>query len=345
MGESLAPQLLPYAPAAELQEVLDDLNRLGNPLDSMTAATVPGLWLMRETWSRNILRPIPMDHVHDVAVPARNRQIPVRIYVPPDKALAARGKLPVTVYLHGGGWALGSIATYDSISRGLADKAGTIVVSVDYRLAPEHPFPAALEDAHLALEWASRNAGEFGGDAQRLAVAGDSAGATLATVVALRARKEGIPVPLQALFYPSTNISSGDYPSHEQYGQKHWLTRRAAESFRSFYLPHREDWFDPQASPLLATDADLKRMPAAFIMTCGCDPLRDEGEAYANRLRENGVAVTYRLEEQMIHACLSLFNSKLYPRASQRVERVLAEAAAAVRSAFENGRTYNLPHG
>jgi acetyl esterase len=317
----------PYRPAPEFQRVLDEVNRLGNPLDQMTADNVGDLWLLREALAGKILRPIALAAVRDVCIPARNRRIPVRIYTP-----ANVHRPPVLVYYHGGGWALGSIATYDSICRKLARDIPALVVSVDYRLAPEHPFPAAVQDAHLALEWVARNADELGGDARRLAVGGDSAGGNLATIVAMRARKDnGPPVSLQALFYPSTDISRTDYPSYRQYGQGYWLTTKAVEKFRSFYLPDPRDWSRPEASPLLASDEDLRRLPPTLVMTAGCDPLRDEGQAYADRLRGLGVPVEYRLEAELIHAGLNLFNSALYPDASRRVEPVLDALAQAIR--------------
>jgi len=140
-----------------------------------------------------------------------------------------------------------------ALCRALTRGSSGLVVSVDYRLAPEHPFPAAVDDAHLALEWVARNAAEFGGDARRLAVGGDSAGGTLATVVARRARQEQLPVSYQALFYPSTDISRTDSLSFQQYGQGYWLTTWAVETFRSFYLPDPDRWNHPDASPLLAS--------------------------------------------------------------------------------------------
>src|SRR5262249_36838098 len=134
------------------------------------------------------------------------------------------------------------------------------------------------------------------------AVGGDSAGANLAAVVALRARKEQLPVTLQALFYPSTDLSRTDYLSHQQYGRGYWLTTEACEKFRSFYLPDPEDWRNPEASPLLTSDADVRLLPPTLVMTAGCDPLRDEGQAYADRLRAAGVPVESRLEPELIHA-------------------------------------------
>jgi len=209
----------PYQPAPEFRDFLEALNQAGNPLDSMTAESVPGLWLSREVDARKILQPIPVGGIRDLCVPARNHQIPIRIYTPRDKKLARSGQLPILVYFHGGGWTLGSIATYDSITRALANEIPALVISVDYRLAPEHPFPAGTEDAYLAMEWVARNAEEIGGDPARIAVAGDSGGGALATVTARKAKQAGMSIVFQALFYPSTDISRTDYPSYDQYGQ------------------------------------------------------------------------------------------------------------------------------
>jgi acetyl esterase len=321
----------PYKPAAEFQRVLDDQNRIGNSLDQMTRETVAALWAQREVLATRVLAPIPMAEVRDTFVPARNRQIPVRLYRPEDRSLARGDRLPVLVYYHGGGWTLGSLATYDSLCRGLARGTGALVVSVDYRLAPEHPYPAAVEDAHLALEWVIRNADSYGGDAGRLGLAGDSAGGTLATVVARRARREQHPVTFQALIYPSADVTRTDYPSFAQYGEGHWLTTRSVETFRSFYLPDARDWRHPDVSPLLAPDEDLRNLPPALIVTAGCDPLRDQGQAYADRLSSLGVPVTHRLEPEMIHAAMNLFNSRLYPDASRRVEPFLNALTADIR--------------
>jgi acetyl esterase len=324
----------PYHPAPEFQRVLDDLARLGNPLDQMTRDNIAALWLQREILARQRLAPIPVASVRDAWVPARNRVIPVRIYTPADRDLACDGLRPILVYYHGGGWSLGSLATYDSLCRALARGSGGLVVSVDYRLAPEYPFPAGLEDAHLALEWVACNAADFGGDVRRLAVGGDSAGGNLATVVARRARQEQLPLVCQVLFYPSTDISRSDWPSYQQYGQGYWVTTRAAETFRSFYLPDPNLWRHPDASPLLATDMDLRLLPPTLLMTAGCDPLRDEGRAYADRLAALGVPVTARLEPELIHAGLNLFNSPFYPDASRRVEFLIDSLAGAIRTAW-----------
>jgi acetyl esterase len=300
----------------------------------MTADNVGALWLLREVLSAKVLGPVEVGAVRDVVIPARNRVIPARIYWPPVRGRARDGRLPALVYYHGGGWTLGSIATYDSLCRGLARGSGALVVSVDYRLAPEHPFPAAVDDAHLALWWVARNAADLGADIRRLGVGGDSAGGNLATVVALRVRKEGLPVAFQALLYPGTDLTRTDRPSHAQYGQDHLLTIASIEAFRSFYVPDRRDWTCPEASPLLMTDDDLRLMPAALVMTAGCDPLRDEGEAYANRLRGAGVVLEYRLEPELTHGCLNLFNGALFPDAARFIEPVVAALADAIGSAL-----------
>ena len=326
---------LPYRPAPEFQQVLNDLARLGNPLDSLTPQSAQRLWFQREVAARNILAPIPVQSVRDIVVAARNRSIPCRIYRPRSQALARNGMMPALLYVHGGGWTLGSIATYDSIARELANRIPAVVVLPEYRLAPEHPFPAALEDVHLVLEWLARNASDLAVDPARMAVAGDSAGGTLATVVAWRARQAGMNLVFQAIFYPSTHIASTAGLSYEQYGEGYWLTRKAVEAFRSFYLPDPRDWAQPEVSPLLAGEEDLRLSPPTLIVTCGCDPLRDEGEAYARRLRENGISVCYRLEPEMIHACLSLYNSRVYPEASARVTPLLAEAAGMIAHACQ----------
>jgi len=327
----------PYRPDPALQRVLDEINRLGNPLDRMTAQNVSALWALREVLAAKVLGPVPVGGVRDVSIPARNRLIPARVYVPASRELARGGRLPALVYYHGGGWTLGGIATYDSLCRGLVRGSGALVISVDYRLAPEHPFPAAVDDAHLALWWVARNADDLGADARRLAVGGDSAGGNLATVVAARAAGEGLRVAFQALLYPGTDLTRTDRPSHEQYGRDHLLTARAIEAFRGFYVPDPRDWRRPEVSPLLAADDDLRWLPPGLVMTAGCDPLRDEGEAYAHRLASLGVPVEYQLEPELTHGCLNLFNGALFPDAARRVEPVVAALAAFVGRALERG--------
>jgi acetyl esterase len=327
---SAAKQCPPYIPNKAIKPFLDDLSQYGNPLNSMTTQSVPRLWLNLET-SASSWKEISLKSVRDVGIPARNRQIPVRLYTPSDRRLASDEGLPILIYVHGGGWALGSIGTYDNVARGLANKIPAIVVSVDYRLAPEHPFPAGLDDVHLAVHWTARNADQIGGDKNRIAIAGDSGGATIATVVTRKMSKQPPPIVFQALFYPSTNISSVDTQSYREYGEGYYLTKKAVEAFRCFYVLNRADWDSPEVSPLLASDDDLKLMPPTLIVTAGCDPLREEGKAYADRLKACGVSVTYRLEEDMIHAYLGFFNSPRYQDFSTVVEERLDPAVAVIR--------------
>jgi acetyl esterase len=206
------------------------------------------------------------------------------------------------------------------------------VLSADYRLAPEHPFPAAIEDADTVLQWVARHAADIGGDSGRIVLAGDSAGGTLATVAARHALAAGgPPISMQVLIYPSTNISSTDYDSYREYGTDHLLTQKAVEKFREFYLPKASDWIHPDASPLLAKD--LGGLPPTLLIGAGCDPLRDEGKAYAQKLAGQGVRVTYRLEPQLIHAFLSLYN--LEPACSPYAEGVLRYVVDIIRGACE----------
>ncbi len=322
-----------YCPAPEFQRVLSDLEQLGNPLDTMTAENISDLRGLREVTATKVLETIPMASVHDMVASAGAHRVPVRIYTPQESPPSG-GRLPMLVYYHGGGWTIGSLGTYDSLCRGLARFLPAIVISVAYRLAPEHPYPAAVQDAKLALEWVARRAAEFGGEPGRLAVGGDSAGGNLATIVAAHAKKEGIGINLQVLFYPGVDLSRMDRPSHLQYGVGYGLTNVAMETFRRFYVPNPDDWRRPDVSPLLASDEDLRQLPPAVIMTAGCDPLLDEGEAYAERLASLGVPVVYRLEADMIHAWLGLFNNFYYPEVSRFVEPRLEELARVIREAW-----------
>jgi acetyl esterase len=231
--------------------------------------------------------------VRDIAIPGPAGDIPARAFTP-----VAEGPLPVIAYFHGGGWALGSIDSFDTVCRALANAACAIVVSVGYRLAPEHPFPAAVDDCLAATRWLAAQAGGIAGDAGRLAVAGDSAGANLATVVARRLRDAGeSPVRFQALVYPATDAGLNT-PSYREFAEGFGLTAEGMQRFWGLYLDGA-DGLDPDASPLRADD--LAGLPPAFVLTAEADVLRDEGEAYAARLREAGVEVTQRRFEGTTH--------------------------------------------
>lgn len=225
----------------------------------------------------------PLARVEDRLVPgADGGKLPARIYWPRDRPGQA-----LVVYFHGGGWVLGGLDGHDATARALASGAGTIVVSVDYRLAPEHRFPAAAEDAYAATAWAAENAVELGGDPERLAVAGDSAGGNLAAVAALLAVERGGPEPaFQLLVYPVTDHDF-DTESYADSDVDCLLTRQHMIWFWEQYAPDPAQRDDPRASPLRARD--LSGLPPAHVVTAGRDPLRTEGRRYAERLRAAGV--------------------------------------------------------
>jgi acetyl esterase/lipase len=232
-------------------------------------------------------------NVHDQTIPGPAGEIAVRVYTP-----VGEHPLPVVGYFHGGGWAIGSLDSFDTVARALANAACAIVVSVDYRLAPEHPFPAAVDDCLAATRWLAASASSLSGDPGRLALAGDSAGANLATVVARRLRDEGdSPVRFQALIYPAIDARLNT-PSYRDFAEGYGLTALSMKRFWGLYLDGA-DGADPDASPLRA--GDLSGLPPAFVLTAEADVLRDEGEAYAERLREAGVEVTLRRFDGATH--------------------------------------------
>jgi acetyl esterase len=205
----------------------------------------------------------------------------------------------VLVYFHGGGWVIGSVRSHDGVCRALAAEVGALVVSVGYRLAPEHRFPAAVEDALAATRWVSENAARLGGDPSRLFVGGDSAGGSLSAVVARELRDR---VHFQLLIYPSTDLTR-NHASHTLFADGYLLTRAAMDWFCDHYVA-AEHYRHPLGSPL--HHDDLHGVPPAFIMTAGFDPLRDEGRAYAEKLRAAGVAIEHQLYPGLIHGFFSM---------------------------------------
>lgn len=244
--------------------------------------------------------PTPLPRVEDIMIPGPGAMIPARVYVP-----QGQEPFPVLVYFHGGGWVVGNLDTHDSVCRSLARATPCLVVSVDYRLAPEYRFPAAVEDAYAATWWIAQQAGRLQGDSGRVAVGGDSAGGNLATVVCHLSRDRGGPdLRYQLLIYPVTNLASFDTHSYRRHGQGYILTRDAMVYYRSHYLAAEADGRNPLASPLLAPD--LSHLPPAFVLTAEYDVLTDEGKAYALGMKQAGVPVRELCVEGAIHAFFSL---------------------------------------
>ena len=242
-----------------------------------------------------------LPRIEDITVPGPAGPIPARVYDP-----ASRGAPPppVVAYFHGGGWVQGDLETHHGLCARIAQRAGAMVVAIDYRLAPEHPFPAAVDDCFAAYRWLRAHAGELGGDPARVAVAGDSAGGNLSAVVSQQAARAGLPVPTcQVLIYPAVDFGL-DTPSHVELEEGHIIPRERILWYAQQYIPSQADRDDLRASPLRSKD--LAGQPPAMIVTAGFDPLRDEGHAYAERLREAGVEVAYHEYQGQIHAFVSL---------------------------------------
>jgi acetyl esterase len=242
--------------------------------------------------------------------------IPLRIYRPLGAPAASGGTpLPALVYYHGGGWTIGDLDTHDVLCRQLCNGSGAVVVSVDYRMGPEHRFPAAVDDCLAATYWVRRQARELGVDPARLAVGGDSAGANLAAVVAILARDAGdLAIAYQLLIYPATDMRRG-HPSHASNGSGYLLTTETIDYYHDHYIADPAQDLDWRASPLL--HEDLARLPPALVLTAGFDPLRDEGLEYADRLVAAGNRATYVCFERQIHGFITM-------------GRVIDEAHAAV---------------
>jgi acetyl esterase len=256
-------------------------------------------------------------------IPGPTSPIKARIYRP-----FGDGPFPVLMFFHGGGWVICSLDTHDGLARRLANHAGCVVVSVDYRLAPEHPFPAAVDDCHAATCWVAAHASEFDGDPKRLAVAGDSAGGNLATAVALLARDAGGPaLKHQLLIYPVTAHYSLGTASYEAFSEGYFLDKADMIWFWDHYLPHAEAPIDERAAPLGARS--LAGLPPATIVTAEYDPLRDEAEQYAARLQAAGVPVTLLRYDGMIHAFMTLVG------AIDRGRLAIDEVVSSLRASFE----------
>jgi acetyl esterase len=258
--------------------------------------------------------------IEDRTIPGPAGQIPVRVYTP-----AGSGPFPVLVFFHGGGWVIGDLESHDAACRSLTNQAGCVTVAIDYRLAPEHKFPAAVDDCYAAAVWVSEHAREVNGDAKRVAVGGDSAGGNLAAVVSILARDRGKP-PLcfQLLVYPATDAALDTY-SHRNFTE-YFLTSDMVRYFYGHYLRGEADKKDPRLSPALTKD--LKGLPPALVITAEFDPLRDEGEAYGEKLKSAGVPTTITRYPGMIHGFFTLAN------VLDQGKKAIGEASSALKKAF-----------
>lgn len=259
---------------------------------------------------------IPMAKVEDLQIPGPAGDVTVRIYRP-----ETSGDLPVLVYFHGGGWVIGSIETHDATCRELARDAGCAVVSVEYRLAPEHRYPAAAEDCYSATRYVAEQAASLGLDPRRMAIGGDSAGGNLTAVVAQMARDRGVPeLRFQLLIYPVTDADFGR-GSYRENASGFLLETDAMRWFWDHYVPEPAQRAEPYAAPLRA--ADLSGLPEALVITAEFDPLRDEGEAYAAALAAAGVPTRQSRYDGMIHGFFAM--SGIVPRAREAVQEAAGE--------------------
>jgi acetyl esterase len=299
-------------------QALLDANASGTALDYSD--------LSIDAFRRHFVVPVPaalpdaVAAVDDIEIAGPGGAMRLRVYRPDGVR-----PWPITLYFHGGGFVVGDVATTDHLCRTLCACAQTVVVSVDYRLAPEAPFPAALDDAIAASEWVADHAARLGGLAHRIAVAGDSSGGNLAAVVAQLSATRVPRVHHQLLLYPVLDAAF-DTASYRAYASGYFLTRQMMQWFWQQYLPHGADWRDPLACPL--SRADLRGTPPATIVVAGCDVLRSEAEHYAQRLQQAGVRADVQLWQGQIHGFL------LLQGVLDDADRALATAALALRRAF-----------
>jgi len=304
----------------QLAEILEIAAKAGRPpLDALPVADARREYKKRaDTFG---LAPAEMFAVVERSIAGPAGPVPVRLYVPvgcPDPS-------PFLVFFHGGGWTVGDRDTHDRACRFLAEAARCRVASVDYRLAPEHPFPAAVEDCWAAYESIAGNVAAWDADPRRIAVGGDSAGGNLAAVVAQIAKARREPAPcFQLLIYPATDMA-GTYPSIAAFGKGYLLTQSMIESFMGYYTPEPAARRDPRASPLLG---NLAGLAPAFVQTAGFDPLQDEGAAYAKALAAAGVRAEHRHYPSLVHGYLQLAG---YCKAARAA---VDDAAKALRAAL-----------
>jgi acetyl esterase len=318
----------------EAKELLDELDRRNLPPSAALSPAGARAALREVLIGRGPeievgrVRDVPIEGPGDSGDPGDD--LALRCYEPDEHGREnwSSGSIPTLIYYHGGGWVRGDLDTHDELCRYLTRELGCLTVAVDYRRAPEHPFPAAAEDAYTALRWVGKNAAVFGADPETIAVAGDSAGGNLAAVVALAARDQGgADLVHQVLLYPVTNHAF-DTDSYEEHAENPMLSRATMEWYWDHYMGRAFDGAHPYASPLRARD--LSDLPPATVITAGQDPLRDEGKAYADRLRDASVETTYTDYEGMLHAFVSFSALERASEAREQIVSTLGEA-------FENG--------
>ncbi len=300
-------------------------------LDQLSAVPGPRTWEMTPVQARETFaglmqiagpRDVPIGKVVNQAIEAETGPIPIRIYTP---VAASAEPLPALVFFHGGGFVIGDLDTHDGLCRILANESNCRVIAVDYRLSPEHKFPAAVEDAYKAVEYIAANAAELGVDANRLAVGGDSAGGALAAVVAQMAKGTDIGLDFQLLLFPVTQIGT-ETVSLREFADGYFLETATLNWFYDHYLDADADRGDPKISPL-AFD-DVKGLPPAYIVVAGFDPLHDEGVAYAEKLRAAGVSVQLAEYPDMVHDFI--YMQSILPQAAE----ALTAAAKALGTAL-----------
>lgn len=302
--------------------MLDQFRTLNIP--SRAELGVEGVRQLNDLATQMATPPEPVAAVEDRVAGQPGAEVPVRVYRPDGDP-----PLPIAVTLHGGGFVHGSLDSHDAVSRRLANASGCVVVSVGYRLAPEHPFPAGVEDAFEATRWVAEHASELGGDPDRIAISGESAGGNLAAVVTLLARDRGGPrLAFQLLVYPAVDMG-GQYGSRTEFGEGYLLDLDDMRWYESNYLHDHAQRDDFRASPLRAPS--LAGLPPALIITAEFDPLRDEGEVYGERLRQAGVPVRVSRYDGMVHGFFGMVG--MLDRASE----AMAEAGSALRDALVRG--------
>ena len=294
------------------------------PMHTLSPVEARQFYRDRRTFTQP--EPPPIAEVAELSADGPHGTIALRLYRPTRRS-DDPAPTPVLVYFHGGGWTIGDLDTHDVLCRQLAEGSRCAVVSVDYRMGPEHRFPAAVDDCLAATRWVRGHAEALGVDAARLAVGGDSAGGNLAAVVALLARDAGdLPIAYQLLIYPATDMRCG-HPSHAENGSGYLLETPTIAYYRGHYIDGEAAWLDWRASPLL--HADLSRLPPALVLTAGFDPLRDEGLDYADALVAAGNQATYVCFDRQIHGFITM--GKVLDEANTAVALCAAAVARALR--------------